>query len=125
MKRILIIACLLLSSMAFKNGLTMTCPDPNNSSLQWGEPPVPWVPNPMSPNKPQGEVNAQFVRANILVAGIGRGVSCTYRISVGEYSIWFQALVKIPTRGDDFWIDSYNGKVCTQSIEYCDFVVAN
>lgn len=114
-----------ISSVALSTAFAMRCPDPNNSSLQWGQPPVPWVTNPLSPNPPQGEDNAQFVRANILVAGVGRGVSCTYRISTGDYSIWFQALVKIPSRVDPFWIDSYNGKVCTQSIESCEFTVAN
>jgi len=125
MNKTVLMIVTVLSCLLFHVVQAMTCPNPNTSSLQWGEPPVPWVPNPLSPNRPQGEANAQFVRANILVAGIGRGVSCTYRISVGDYSIWFPALVKIPARSEGYWIDNYNGKVCTQSIERCDFVVAN
>lgn len=101
------------------------CPDPNTSSLQWGEPPTPWVANPMSTNPPQGEANTQFVRANILVAGLGQGVVCTYQNSIGYYSIWWKVLVKIPSRNDYRWIDDRSGFVCTQSLENCDFTVAN
>jgi hypothetical protein len=100
------------------------CPDPNTSSLQWGVPPLPWIENPFSPNGPQGEENTHFVRANILVAGLGRGVVCTYRISVGEYSIWWPVLTKIPARSDYRWIDTLGGFVCTDGIGHCEFHVA-
>lgn len=100
------------------------CPDPDTSSLQWGEIPAPWVINPYSANQPQGEVGTRFVRANILVAGLGRGVMCTYRNSVGDYSIWWQVLVKIPARVDYNWIDTQGGFVCTQGLAACQFYVA-
>jgi hypothetical protein len=101
-----------------------TCPDPNNSSLQWGEIPAPWQANPYSAHKPQGEINTQFVRANILVAGLGRGAVCVYRNSLGDYSIWWPVLVKIPVRVDYNWIDTLGGFVCTQSLAGCQFVTA-
>ncbi|MDX1837971.1 DUF3757 domain-containing protein [Legionella taurinensis] len=102
-----------------------TCPDPNTTSLQWGEPPAPWVVNPYSPHIPQGEANTAFVRANLLVAGLGRGVVCTYKNSLGEYSIWWQVLVKIPSRNDYRWIDTLGGFVCTQSLTDCEFSAAS
>ena len=100
------------------------CPDPNNSSLQYGVIPPPWVVNPFSDNKPQGEKNTLFVRANILVAGFGRGVLCTYRNSVGYYSIWWQVSVKIPAPIDNNWRDSLGGFECTSSLEACVFYPA-
>lgn len=102
----------------------LTCPDPETSSLKWGEPPKPWLLNPYSPNRPQGEENTQFVRANIMVAGMGRGVICTYRNSVGLYSIWWPARVKVPAREEYNWIDTNGGFVCTESLTSCQFSVA-
>lgn len=101
------------------------CPDPQTTSLKWGVPPEPWVVNPVSPRRPQGDVNTRFVRANILVAGYGRGVVCTYRNSAGEYSIWWSTLTKIPSRLDYNWIDALNGFVCTQGLEQCQFYGAS
>lgn len=101
-----------------------SCPDPQTTSLRWGVPPSPWVENPYSSNSPQGEENTRFVRANILIAGFGRGVVCTYKISVGEYSIWWQAPTKIPGPVDYNWIETLGGFVCTQGIEHCVFHVA-
>lgn len=103
----------------------VTCPDPETTSLQWGVPPSPWLENPFSPNKPQGEEGTKFVRANILVAKYGRGVTCTYKNSVGEYSIWWQVLTKIPSRADNNWVDTLGGYVCTQGLGECQFYVAN
>ncbi|AHE66758.1 hypothetical protein Loa_01204 [Legionella oakridgensis ATCC 33761 = DSM 21215] len=101
------------------------CPNPETSSLRWGEVPAPWQVNPFSPNTPQGEEGTQFVRANILVAGIGRGVICTYQNSRGEYSIWWQVGVKIPAEIDYRWRRSLNnGFECTDSIEICEFYTA-
>lgn len=100
------------------------CPDPETTSLKWGVPPLPWVENPYSPHSPQGEENTRFVRANILVAGYGQGVTCTYQNSVGEYSIWWQVLTKIPARVDYNWIDTLGGFVCTQSLTQCQFYTA-
>jgi len=97
------------------------CPDPETTSLKWGVPPPPWVVNPYSSNDPQGEENTRFVKANILVAGYGQGVTCTYKISVGEYSIWWQVLTKIPARSDYNWIDTIGGFVCTQGLMQCQF----
>jgi len=100
------------------------CPDPETTSLKWGVPPPPWVENPFSPNHPQGEDNTRFVRANILVAGYGQGVMCTYHYSRGEYSIWWQVLTKIPAPSDYRWIDTLGGFVCTQGRSLCQFDVA-
>ncbi|MFC3907832.1 DUF3757 domain-containing protein [Legionella dresdenensis] len=102
-----------------------TCPDPENSSLRWGEIPPPWQLDPFSANRPQGEAGTQFVRANIMVIGrIARGVVCTYRISVGDYSIWWPVLVKRPSPMDYNWIDTFGGFVCTQSLTDCWFSAA-
>lgn len=106
------------------SGFATVCPDPETTSLKWGVPPAPWIVNPFSVNAPQGEDNTRFVRANILVAGLGRGVMCTYLISVGEYSIWWPVLTKIPPRTDNNWIDSLGGFVCTSGLIECVFYVA-
>ncbi|KTC88622.1 DUF3757 domain-containing protein [Fluoribacter dumoffii] len=100
------------------------CPDPQTTSLKWGVPPAPWTVNPYSPNRPQGDKNTLFVRANILVAGYGQGVVCTYRNSGGEYSIWWQVPTKIPSRLDYNWIETLNGFVCSQGLEQCQFHTA-
>jgi hypothetical protein len=106
------------------NAYSMTCPDPATTSLQWGIPPEPWVVNPFSPNQPQGEEGTKFVRANILVAGYGQGVMCTYRISVGEYSIWWLVRTKIPSSTDNTWIRTSGGYVCAEGLNECHFYVA-
>ena len=101
------------------------CPDPNTTSLKWGVPPPPWEVNPYSSNPPQGDENTLFVRANILVTDhLAQGVLCTYRNILGEYSIWWQVLTKIPSRIDYNWIDTLGGFVCTHSLEQCQFFVA-
>ncbi|RMX05503.1 DUF3757 domain-containing protein [Legionella jordanis] len=100
-----------------------SCPDPETTSLKWGEIPKPWQENPYSP-RPQGEEGTKFVRANILVAGTGRGVICAYRNSLGVYSIWWPVAVKIPARVDYNWIEVYGGFLCTQSLGDCQFSVA-
>ena len=124
MKKLIIIFCiscgLLLGGLSFG----LTCPDPATTSLQWGVPPKPWLVNPFSAHGPQGEDNTRFVKANILVAGYGKGVACTYRISIGEYSIWWPVLTKIPARVDYRWIDTLGGFVCTQGLSQCEFFVA-
>lgn len=101
-----------------------TCPDPQTTSLKWGEPPVPWLINPFSAHDPQADPNTRFVRANILVAGYGQGVACTYHFSLGEYSIWWPVLTKIPAPVDYRWIDTLGGFVCTRGLNECEFVVA-
>jgi Protein of unknown function (DUF3757) len=97
------------------------CPDPQTTSLKWGVPPDPWVVNPFSPNPPQGDEITRFSRANILVAGFGQGVLCTYTNTSGQYSIWWPVLTKIPARGDYHWIDTVGGFVCTGILESCQF----
>ncbi len=107
-------------------GFTSNCPDPATSSLQWGVPPEPWVENPASANSPQGEDNTKFVRANILVTSrYGQGVTCTYKNSVGEYSILWLVLTKRPSRADYTWIDTPGGYVCTRGLTECQFYTAN
>ncbi|WP_370569094.1 DUF3757 domain-containing protein [Legionella sp. PL877] len=101
----------------------VTCPDPETSSLKWGAIPKPWIENPYSANRPQAEENTRFVRANIMVAGMGRGVVCTYQISIGQYSIWWPVRVKIPARSDYNWILTYGGYGCTESLSECRFSV--
>lgn len=98
-----------------------TCPDPATSSLQWGQIPPPWLADPFSANDPQGDKSTRFIRANIMVAGIGRGIICNYKNSVGYYSIWWPISVKIPTRVDYNWIESYMGYACYVSSEACVF----
>ena len=102
-----------------------TCPDPQTSSLQWGKVPAPWLVDPFSEHAPQGEKGAQFVRANILVAGWGRGVVCNYRNSIGFYSIWWPIGVSIPTRADYDWRINLLGFECTTSLESCVFHTAD
>jgi hypothetical protein len=124
MKR-MICAMLLLSFFAGAvRAQIYTCPDPNTTSLKWGEIPKPWQLNPYSPNRPQGEEGTRFGRANIMVAGTGRGIVCSYKNSLGVYSIWWPVPVKIPSRNNYNWIEIYGGFVCTQSLAACDFSVA-
>lgn len=106
------------------NSYASQCPDPETTSLKWGVPPAPWVVNPYSPNSPQADENTHFGRANILVAGFGRGVVCTYKFSLGEYSIWWEVLTKIPSRSESQWIDNLGGYVCVQGLTECEFSVA-
>lgn len=100
------------------------CPDPNTSSLQWGKVPSPWIVNPFSDHAPQGEKDARFVRANLLFAGLGRGVVCNYRNSIGFYSIWWPIGVSLPTRSDYDWRIGLMGFECTTSIDACIFHTA-
>ncbi len=124
MKKSTILFCSIWGLLFCGLNYANTCPDPETTSLKWGVPPEPWLVNPFSAHDPQGEDNTRFVRANILVAGYGRGVLCTYRISIGEYSIWWPVLTKIPARIDYRWIDTPGGFVCTQGLSQCEFVVA-
>ncbi|KTD24368.1 Uncharacterised protein [Legionella lansingensis] len=127
MKQIILAFCLLsffFVSLSSKAQIS-TCPDPNTTSLKWGVIPEPWVLNPYSAHRPQGDKNTRFVRSNIVVAGTGRGVVCSYENSVGIYSIWWPVPVKIPARTDYNWIEIYGGYVCTQSLSDCQFSVAS
>ena len=118
-----IVAILLSLTSLTTQAAILTCPDPQTTSLKWGEPPKPWLVDPFSPNRPQGEDNTQFIRANIMVAGIGRGVVCSYKNSIGLYSIWWPVRVKVPAREDYRWIDTVGGFVCTESLSSCQFSV--
>ncbi|STX51211.1 Uncharacterised protein [Legionella busanensis] len=125
MKRV-ILCKVLLMNLFCPLTFAATCPDPLTSSLRWGEIPKPWEENPFSEHKPQGDDNTQFLRANILVAGAySRGVACFYKNSLGNYSIWWPALVKIPARVDYRWIETLGGYVCTESLDNCQFYPAN
>lgn len=97
------------------------CPDPNNSSLQWGEIPKPWEANPFSPHPVHGGAETVFLRANILQAGSGRGVLCTYDTPEGEYSIWWQVGVHLPSQVNPFWRTTLGGYECSQSRTDCEF----
>ncbi|TAL61512.1 MAG: DUF3757 domain-containing protein [Legionella sp.] len=114
---------LILAFLAFSAQATQ-CPDPETTSLKWGVPPAPWVVNPYSANSPQADEQTSFVRANILVAGYGRGVVCTYKNTLGEYSIWWEVLTKVPARTESQWIENFGGFVCVQWLESCEFSVA-
>lgn len=98
-----------------------TCPDPQTTSLQWGKVPSPWLVSPFSDHTPQGDKSTRFVQVNLLVAGVGRGVVCNYRNSLGLYSIWWPVNVSIPARSDYNWRVSLSGFECTTSLEACVF----
>ncbi len=124
-KPALLTAAFALTVVMIHTAQAHQCPDPENSSLRWGVPPKPWLVNPYSENTPQGEEGTLFVRANILVTGgLGQGISCTYRNSLGLYSIWWPVISKIPSRNDNRWIDTTSGYVCTQGLSACEFYVA-
>ena len=91
------------------------------SGLNEGRVPAPWVLNPFSAKKPEAYLKSQFIRANILVAGVGLGVVCTYRSIEGFYSIWWQEAVKIPAPSDNYWHRSLGGYECTSELEACVF----
>lgn len=119
----LTIATLLLSLTSL-HAQPAICPNPETSSLRYGQIPPPWEADPFSANAPQGDKSTRFVRANILIAGIGRGVVCNYKNSVGYYSIWWPVPVKIPARVEDNWVASNMSYACTTSREACVFYVA-
>jgi hypothetical protein len=100
------------------------CPDPVTSSLRLGDIPKPWVINPFSENKPVVASDLRFIRANILVAGFGRGVVCTYRTGKNCYSIWWEVNVKVPARTDNLWRDTLGGFECTEEWDHCAFYPA-
>lgn len=119
MKKQLILSLVLALSCLI--GYAAHCPDPENSSLLWGEVPEPWEVSPFSQNRPQGEAGTQFTQANILIAGRGLGVSCTYQNSLGYYTIWQQRNVRIPGSVDYYWHKAPGGYACTQSFTACLF----
>lgn len=121
MKKLLHLSITLIIALFSSSITATTCPNPSSSSLQWGEIPDPWKLDPFSENTPQGEKNTKFIRANIMVAGIGRGIICNYKNSIGYYSIWQPVNVKIPARVDYRWIESYMGYSCYISPEECVF----
>lgn len=115
------VSCIVVNSSSFAS----TCPDPETSSLKWGVIPEPWLPNPFSANSIQIDETTHFTRANILVTNsYGQGILCTYKMSQGEYSIWWPVLSKVPAPIDYHWINTPGGFVCTQSLNECQFVVA-
>ena len=124
MKKLSLLNVAIILFLVLSQVQAATCPDPNNSSLQWGVVPAPWEVNPFSQNRPQGEKNTGFIGATILVAGFGCGVLCTYQNSIGYYSIWWQVGVKIPSRIDTNWRDSLAGFECTGSVDTCVFYPA-
>lgn len=121
MKKLALILCVL--SVSSVQAKTLICPSPDTSSLAWGEVPAPWKTSPFSQNTPQGEEGTRFVKANVLVAGMGRGAMCTYQNSLGYYAIWWEGSVKIPSPFDFLWRRSLGGFECTESIEDCAFFV--
>lgn len=126
MNKLCLVIVVLIINTVTQVSFALSCPNPETSSLRWGEIPAPWIADPFSANQPQGEANVRFIRANILVtSSIARGIVCTYKNSLGEYSIWWPVLVKIPAPIDYRWIGGYMGFVCTQSLDVCQFTVAN
>ena len=105
------------------NAMTAFCPDPQTSSLQWGKIPPPWEFDPFSAQHVQADENTRFVNAQILVAGYGQGIVCTYRYSLGTYSIWWQKLVRLPSANQWNWMDTNIGYLCSESILGCAFSV--
>lgn len=124
MKNGFVILFTLFSFLFHATSQAAVCPDPNTSSLRWGLAPPPWSIDPFSENQPQAEPGTEFVRAYILVAGIGRGVVCTYRNSLGPYSIFWLVGVKIPPYTDLYWRNNLAGLECTESVEACVFYTA-
>lgn len=117
---------LFLLAASFTGSLNLyadTCPDPQKSTLRWGEIPQPWELSPVSPRGVQEDPTTTFLRAHILVAGYGQGVVCTYRFSHGIYSIWQQARTKIPAPNDYSWIATQGGYGCSESLEQCTFFI--
>lgn len=105
--------------------VAMQCPDPQTSSLRYGEVPEPWQVSPFSPQNPQGEAGASFVKATILAYGaLGKGVVCTYKISTGNYEIWIQAPTKIPASTDNHWIEINSGYICSEGLSACEFYIS-
>ena len=110
-----------LTSIASGALFAEICPDPMISSLHVGDMPEGWQLNPFSAHDLQAG-DAVFLRANILVAGVGRGVVCNYQNALGDYSIWKEGLVKIPSRLTDiYWMDSLGGYACSASLDACTF----
>ena len=123
--RLIILSCLCGISFVV-DAATAFCPDPKTSSLQWGEIPPPWKISPFSPNTVQGDERTRFVNAQVLVAGYGQGVVCTYQYSLGTYSIWWQKLVRIPSPPTQWnWMDTNMGYLCSNSILDCAFSVGD
>lgn len=114
----------LLLFLMLHHSFAALCPDPNQSSLAWGEAPSPWLVNPFSKNTPQGEKNTSFIAASILIAGIGRGVMCTYQNSLGHYSIWWPVALRSPLISDVNWRASLGGYACTNERSQCVFYPA-
>ncbi len=97
------------------------CPDPMNSSLQQGIIPPPWELDPFSESKRIGDQATRCGRANIFVAGYGRGVICSYQSSLGSYSIWWQVGVKAPASVENNWHESLGGYECNTTFDACVF----
>lgn len=115
---------MLLNSMISYSAVHL-CPKPAESTLKWGEIPAPWQENPFSNGNLQPDNNLQFLRVNILVAGLGRGVLCTYRSSTQEYSIWWNTLTRIPDPTEPQWIKTLGGYMCSLAAESCSFLTAS
>ena len=106
----------------FLQGQARICPLP--SVVSTGVPPAPWQWNPFSDVRPQGQGALVLLRANILIAGWGRGVLCSYGNKTGIYSVWWPVTVKVPAPIDYRWIDTLGGFECTDSLTICEFYPA-
>jgi hypothetical protein len=121
----ILLGCIQGSYASDSAGGGQHCPDPNNTSLAWGEVPTPWEVSPLS-QRPQGEEGTKFKKANVLVPnGLGRGVTCTYRNSVGNYTIIWTIPVKQPDRLETSWQRVNGGYACWDSVENCIFYVGS
>lgn len=123
MRWMLLVLCCFFSCVV--GASTGFCPDPKTSSLKWGEIPPPFEVDPFSQHSVQGDATTRFINVQILVAGYGQGVVCTYRNSLGLYSIWWQTLVKIPSPENWYWMDTNIGYLCSNSILDCAFSVGD
>ncbi len=117
------LSLLLLGALPSVHASIQTCPDPLTGLLSKGEIPFPWLQNPFSHKVIKSNITTRFVSATVLVAGLGRGVLCTYTNSLNDYSIWWPVLTKIPASVDYRWIENVGGYICSFSREECRFTV--
>jgi hypothetical protein len=118
MKSIAAMSLLILTSFT-RLASADVCPLPISADLV----PVPWQVFPTS-IYPQYEPGIRFVQVQIppqVISGVN-GVICTYRTSLGDYSIWQQKFAKPSSFA--YWFQAgKKGEICSQSISDCPFII--